>query len=159
MDSILAQAITTAVTAHQEQHNPHGMPYILHPLRVMERVRLISNNNHQTMAVAVLHDVLKGTMMTANDLRVFNPTIAYCVKTLTRVYGEKYDAYIRRLAGSAQPEIVLVVKLACIADNLQQGRDTPLSRDKQRYMTERYIYAQSFLNECFKERFLNNKIA
>src|SRR5438477_7402644 len=61
----LADAIEIAARAHAGQTDKlGGMPYALHPLRVMNRVE----GEHAKMA-AVLHDVVEDTPVTADDLR------------------------------------------------------------------------------------------
>ena len=52
--STLERAIAIAAEAHAGQVDWAGVPYVLHPLRIMLRV---SSNDER--AVAVLHDVCK----------------------------------------------------------------------------------------------------
>ena len=51
MPPLLERAIAIAVEAHHDQKDRYGRPYILHPLRVMARVKTDS-----ARMVAVLHD-------------------------------------------------------------------------------------------------------
>jgi (p)ppGpp synthase/HD superfamily hydrolase len=48
-------ALQIAVKAHEGQKDKSGEPYILHPLRAMQRVQ-----GEEAMIVAVLHDVIEG---------------------------------------------------------------------------------------------------
>jgi (p)ppGpp synthase/HD superfamily hydrolase len=59
----LDDAIALARQAHEGQVDKSGAPYIGHPLRVMARV----SGDHQRM-VAVLHDVVEDTWVTAEHL-------------------------------------------------------------------------------------------
>ena len=51
-----------AAQAHAGQVDKAGQPYILHPLRVMMSVA-----DYDAKIVAVLHDVIEDTSMTAED--------------------------------------------------------------------------------------------
>lgn len=62
--SSLERAIAIAARAHEGQVDKAGMPYILHPLRVMLAVR-----TPEERIVAVLHDVLEDTAVSIEDLR------------------------------------------------------------------------------------------
>ena len=61
---LLKRAIEIAIEAHKGQKDRTGAPYILHPLRVM--LRLESDTE---MIVAVLHDVIEDSSITADQLR------------------------------------------------------------------------------------------
>ena len=59
----LDKAITFATRKHTGQVDKAGQPYILHPLRLMLKMK------HETQQiVAVLHDVLEDTDATIVDL-------------------------------------------------------------------------------------------
>lgn len=125
--STLEEAIILAAKAHQGALDKAGAPYILHPLRVMLRMRTQTER-----IVAVLHDVLEDTDWTAQKLREagFSEEILAALAYLTRNQGEPYDAFIRR-AGSLP--MARRVKLADLEDNLDPGRITrPNARDRER---------------------------
>jgi (p)ppGpp synthase/HD superfamily hydrolase len=92
----------------------------LHPVRVMLGVRGV-----RAQAVAVLHDVLEDTAVTAEDLREANLSsiVLDAVTALTRRSGQTYKEYIEQVAGNA---IARQVKLADLADNLANNK--PLTR-------------------------------
>ena len=60
----LNKAIKLACEAHDGQFDKTGKPYILHPLRL-----LIKLKNIDEMQVAVLHDVVEDSDMTLEVLR------------------------------------------------------------------------------------------
>lgn len=83
--STLEQAIIIAATYHSGQKDKGGAPYILHPLAVMARV-----GSETEKIVAVLHDVLEDTSMTAGELaaRGFSAEILSALDVLTKgVHG------------------------------------------------------------------------
>jgi len=59
----LEQAISIASLAHEGQLDKGGEPYILHPLRVMMKLK-----DERQRVVAVLHDIIEDTKVTDIDL-------------------------------------------------------------------------------------------
>lgn len=112
----LEEAILIAVEAHRGQKDRAGAPYVLHPLRMMLRVR----TDAERMA-AVLHDVVEDTAWTLDDLRArgFPAEVIEAIDRLTRRPGEPYDAVVERAA--AHP-VARRVKLADLEDNLDLRR-------------------------------------
>ena len=107
-----------AVRAHHGQRYPsrEAEPYILHPVRVMLGVSGV-----HAQAVAVLHDVLEDTVVTAEELREANLSseVVDAVTALTRRSGQTYEQYVEQVAGNA---IARPVKLADLADNLANNK-------------------------------------
>jgi (p)ppGpp synthase/HD superfamily hydrolase len=120
----LERAIEIAARAHAGQVDKAGQPYILHPLRLMLSVRSL-----QERLVAVLHDVIEDTDLTASDLsrEGFPVEIIAAVEALTKLPGEsRIDAAHR---AAANP-IARVVKLADVTDNMDISRiAAPTDRD------------------------------
>jgi (p)ppGpp synthase/HD superfamily hydrolase len=112
----LEEAIRIALEAHRGQKDRAGAPYVLHPLRVMLRLR----TDAERMA-AVLHDVVEDTAWTLDDLRArgFPDEVLEAVDRLTHRPGEAYDAAVERAA--AHP-VARRVKLADVEDNLDLRR-------------------------------------
>lgn len=132
---MLSKAIQIAAYWHKGQTDKGGAPYILHPIRVM-----MSMETETDKIVAVLHDVLEDTDLSADDLRAhkFPVDVREAVQALTRQTGEDYFDFIRRL--SVNP-IARRVKLADIADNLDPKRIVPTDPNgpsrRQRYKKAR----------------------
>lgn len=109
----LDNAIKLATDAHAGQIDKGGQPYILHPLRIM-----LAMKTDEERIVAVLHDVVEDTAVSADDLywvHGFKMDIVKPVCLLTRTKGENYFDYIERL--SVNP-IARAVKIADLRDNL-----------------------------------------
>ena len=83
----LEQAISIASLAHAGQLDKGGEPYILHPLRVMMKLK-----DEKQRIVAVLHDVIEDTGMTDQDLLDYGlgHELVNHVLTLTRRKNENY---------------------------------------------------------------------
>ncbi len=112
----LERAIAMAIKAHEGQFDKGGAAYILHPLRVMERVI-----TPEQRIVAVLHDVLEDTPLTLSDLarEGFPLKILAALLALSRREGESYEAFVIRLG--VDP-LARQVKLADLADNSDLSR-------------------------------------
>lgn len=62
---MLSQAILIATNAHAGQFDKGGLPYILHPLKVMHYLK---SSDEELMCIAVLHDVVEDTKTTYAEL-------------------------------------------------------------------------------------------
>ncbi|ESK40031.1 HD domain-containing protein [Acinetobacter nectaris] len=123
----LEKAIALATKKHAGQTDKAGQAYILHPLRIMLKMK-----NDDQRIVAVLHDVLEDTDTTVVDLISigFAPHIIDAVIALTKKNNEsRIEAAFRAVKNSIARE----VKLADIADNMDLTRiKNPTVRDKKR---------------------------
>jgi hypothetical protein len=110
----LDKALRICVKAHRGQREGNGLPYALHPIRIMLRMR-----TDEERIVALLHDVVEHTAWTLNDLRLegFRGRIVRAVDHLTKRPGEAYDDYIARLAPH---RLARAVKIGDLRDNLAQ---------------------------------------
>lgn len=114
--STLERAIEIAARSHAGQVDKAGVPYILHPLRVMMAVK----SPYERMA-AVMHDVVEDTSVTLEELRShgFAEEVLTAIHALTKTAGEgRLDAAKRARANP----IARAVKLADIADNMDLSR-------------------------------------
>ena len=122
----LDQAIQIAAKVHQGQKDNYGIPYILHPIRVMMRV-----NSETEKIVAILHDVVEDSDLTLVDLKNegFSSDIIDAVDALSKRDGEAYDDYINRTTFN---QIAIKVKLADLEDNMDLRRiDVVTERNKE----------------------------
>ena len=82
---IIAGACELARQAHSGQTRASGEPYVLHALAVagiLAELRL----DHETIAAAILHDVVEDTEVTLEDVQEqFGPTIAHLVDGVTKM--------------------------------------------------------------------------
>ena len=139
--STLERAIAIALQAHAGQKDKGGEPYILHPLRVMLAMQ------HETgRIVAVLHDVLEDSGITAHHLRAegFAEEVIEALALLTKMPGEsRLDAAKR----AAKHPLAWAVKLADNADNLDISRiPAPTAADYARL--EEYRQVRELLEEA-----------
>lgn len=129
MKTMLANAIALAAERHRGQFDRGGMPYILHPLKVMHYLK---TDDLELMAVAVLHDVIEDTPTTYQELRALGMSerVIEAVRILTKVPGQAPDEY---LAGIKTNLDAVRVKLADLRHNTDIRRLKGVSeKDAQR---------------------------
>lgn len=145
--SNLAKAIELASRAHVAQRDKTGGPYVLHPLRLMDKV-----SGEDAKIVAVLHDVVEDTPVTEDELRGlgFSEAVIRAVLALTRRDDETYAQFVLRC--KANP-LALPVKLADLEDNYNLPRamlrEDKLEKDLRRLA--RYILSHKFLTGVLSE--------
>jgi hypothetical protein len=141
----LEKAIQIAVAAHEGQTDKEGLPYIMHPLRVMGRVSGVD-----AQIVAVLHDVVEDTDTTLDDLRGagFAESIVAAVACVTHDKSEPYAEYVIRC--KVIP-VARQVKLADLEDNGQLTRLLLRPGRIQDDLTRLHRYALSY-------KFLTDKL-
>lgn len=108
----LEDAIAIAAEAHKGQIDKAGAPYILHPLRMMMRMKTESE-----MMTAILHDVVEDTKWTIEKLRKkgFSEEVLEAVECVTNRSGESYEQFIER---AEKNPIARRVKIADLEDNM-----------------------------------------
>ena len=141
---MLEKARKIAEKAHAGQVDKGGHPYILHPLRVMERCE-----TEMEKITAMLHDVLEDSAYTLEALKKegFAEEILEALLCLTHLGGEDYMAYIERIC---QNELAAKVKYADLQDNMNLSRiPNPTEKDFSRL--EKYKKAKARIEEVLKE--------
>ncbi len=138
----LQRALEIAVQAHRDQREKNGMPYVLHPIRLMMAVE----NEHAQIA-ALLHDVVEDTAVTMDELVAegFANEVIVALRLLTHDDGSPYDEYIERIRHNA---IARKVKMADLTDNMNIKRIPGL---KQKDLDRLEKYHRSYLtltNHC-----------
>lgn len=134
------KAIWVAFRAHAGQVDKAGLPYILHPLQVAERM-----TDELGTCVALLHEVVEDTAVTPEDLRMdFPPEVVEAVRLLTHNQDVPYADYVRALAGNP---LARAVKIADLAHNSDESRFAGLPVDAEALARRRakYFLARSIL--------------
>lgn len=128
--TLLERAIQIAVDAHRGDRGRDGLPYILHPLRVMDAVRPWGDG---VMIVGVLHDVVEKSDWTLDGLRRAGipDELVEAVDALTKRASEEADGedgYFRFVMRAAGDGIAALVKRADLRDNLATAMQAPPDR-------------------------------
>lgn len=129
LENLYKKAVMIAQEAHKGQLDKGGNPYIEHPLYVASQV-----DTMELKIVAVLHDTLEDSDMTANDLKKegFPERIVDAIVMLTHEDGdeEAYLDYIRRVATNT---MAAAVKRADLMHNMDMSRiQKPTVKDLKR---------------------------
>ena len=113
---MISKALKIAYTAHQNQIDKGGIPYVQHPIRVA-----LSCMTDDEKIVALLHDVIEDTNVTVEELRQagFSTTIINAIIALTRIDGEDYMQFIKRLSLN---DLATSVKIQDLKDNMDIRR-------------------------------------
>ncbi len=134
MMNLIARATLFADQAHDGQLRKFsGLPYISHPMEVMQIVRGVCNDD-DVLAAAVLHDVIEDCGVTYTDLMLeFNENIAHLVYQVTNAADDEdgdriVRAYINRNVMANASDDAQTLKLADIISNLS-GIDLALKCD------------------------------
>lgn len=144
----LEKAIILATKKHAGQTDRSGLPYILHPIRVMQHVETLEEKT-----VAILHDVIEDCEVTAIDLieMGFSEEIVVAVQSVTRLDGESRVAAAAR---SSQNRIGCAVKLADLLDNMNLTRLPHLS-SKDTLRHAEYCNVKNILEAAKLEKWNN----
>jgi len=139
------KAMEVAFSAHFGQKDKAGAPYIFHPFHIAENMP-----DEDTTVIALLHDVIEDTDLTASDLRKFGftPLQVEAVVAMSRKKDEQYFDYIQRVKANNYARIV---KLADLKHNSDKSRLLTLPQEEQDKMNklidERYKKAIKMLKE------------
>ena len=131
-------AIQIALKAHRGMKDKGGVPYILHPLRVM-----LQMDTDLERIVAVLHDVVEDSTWTLDCLREegFSDKVVEALDCLSKRDGEDYDDFVERVRMNP---LAVAVKIADLQDNLDVSR-LPGLTDEDKARIRKYEKALSTL--------------
>lgn len=103
----LSRMLVIATQRHEGQFDKGGVPYILHPLKVMHYVR---TEDEELQCIALGHDLIEDTFPSVEEgvafLRYhgFTERVIAGIVALTKVPGDSYEAYKERV--KANPDAV-----------------------------------------------------
>jgi (p)ppGpp synthase/HD superfamily hydrolase len=135
---LLERAIGIALEAHRGQKDRYGAPYVLHPLRVMERL-----TTPMERMTGVLHDVVEDTDWTFEGLarEGFPEPVLSALKCVTKKEGEDYEEFVKR---SASDSLAKRVKLADLDDNMDIRRMPEVTVEDLKRL-QKYLKAWKYL--------------
>jgi len=117
-ESVIIKALDFASCVHKDQKRKYsGVPYIIHPVRIAERLREIGINDETTLCAAILHDTLEDTSADPKEIdRLFGNEVLMLVNQLTRD-KKKENGYID--LSHITDERAMIVKIMDRIDNMQ----------------------------------------
>ena len=134
------KALKISFTAHKDQTDKSGMPYVFHPFHLAEQM-----NDEDTTIVALLHDVVEDTPYTLDDLRAmgFNEQVLDALALMTHDKRVPYLDYVAKIKGN---KIARTVKLADLKHNSDLSRLNNVE-EKDSNRIEKYRQAIALLSE------------
>lgn len=132
---MIGKALQMAYSAHNDQIDKGGLPYIQHPIRVA-----LNCHTDDEKIVALLHDVVEDTDITMQDLQQagFDSHIIDAIIAITKNEDEDYMQFIKRLSKN---NLALSVKINDLKDNMDIRR----LNGKPHWKMEVYQTALSYL--------------
>lgn len=147
----LEDAIAIATEAHKGQTDKAGATYILHPLRLMMKMK-----TETEMITAILHDVVEDCDWTIEKIREqgFSEEVLEALECVTNREGESYEDFIER---AGQNPIARQVKIADLEDNMDIKRLAILT-DKDTTRISKYLRAWTSLARKTNDSDKNNSV-
>ena len=110
------KALLLMYEKHKNQYDKAGMPYVLHPLHVAEKMK-----DETTTTVALLHDIVEDTDVTFEKLQElgFSDIVIKTIKCLTHDNDIEYFDYIKRIG---ENPIATIVKIKDLEHNSDLSR-------------------------------------
>ena len=135
---LIEASLTIALRAYAGKVDKAGREYILHPLRVMAKMK-----TDEEMSAALLHDVLEDSEITAEELHTegIPAQVVEAVQYLSKHENEDYQDFVARLKKNG---LAAKVKLADIEDNIDVLRlnslgENDLARIKKYHSAWRFL--------------------
>jgi (p)ppGpp synthase/HD superfamily hydrolase len=118
---VIEKSLAIALNAYAGKKDKAGKTYILHPLRIMAKM-----DTSEEMSVALLHDVIEDSEITAKDLlqEGIPENIVAAVQALTKIEGEDYEQFVDRVLKN---KLAAKIKKADIEDNINVLRLTTVT--------------------------------
>ena len=132
-------AIKIAVNSHFGQKDKCGRPYIFHPFTVMD-----SFNDYGLKIIAVLHDVIEDTDITANDFLVAGIDIKY-IDSVLAISQKPEESYFNYIKKCKKDFLAKCVKIADLEHNMSSERMRYLPEKEQISLMKRYQKAKDIL--------------
>ena len=137
-------ALQFAKACHEGQTRISGEPYISHPVRVCTILAALNVDDDNTLAVALLHDVVEDCNVSVTVLKLngFNDDVICGVDALSKKAGQDNNDYYWLLMESTKPYILLV-KLCDRAHNISTMAGAFNAEKINKYVieTETLVYA------------------
>lgn len=140
---MLGKAISIAAQAHENQKDKGGNAYILHPIRIMMRLR---TTDEELMTIAILHDVVEDDdTWTLDRLKSegFSDRVIDALRLLTHDNHDTYERYIGKISSNRD---ATRIKLEDLRDNSDITRMKGVSQsdlDRMQKYHKSFKYLQS----------------
>ncbi len=147
-DELIYKSLEIVTRVFNDKVDKGGFPYIIHLLKVYSNV-----SDYNEKVCALLHDIIEDTDVTYDDLRKvgYNEEIIEVLTILTKLKGEDYRDYIKRIIDSENYH-AMNIKLADLRHNMDSDRiKNPTPNDYER-IAKRYEPAYEKISNKLNER-------
>src|SRR4029077_5311697 len=147
--TLLEHAFAFAARAHETQQRRSGEPFIEHPFAVA-RILAELHLDEETLAAALLHDVVEDTGVETEQLRAeFGEEIAKLVDGVTKLTRIQFQSrehqeaenYRKMILAMAQDPRVILIKLADRLHNMRTIEYLPQQKQSQTSKETLEVYA------------------
>lgn len=146
---LIKRAFSFADSAHYPVTRKSGEPYILHPIAVAKLVSNVLPGDAESIACALLHDVVEDTQYTVDDVKEeFSPSIAVIVNGLTKIdkfvesSDTKQTVNFQKLINTIEDDFrTIFIKLADRLHNMQTLSAMQDYKQKRIASETAYFYA------------------
>ncbi len=147
---LIRRAFDIAADAHQDQRRKTGEPYIYHPIAVAKIVANEIGLGANSIAAALLHDVVEDTAYTFDDLeQIFGELITKIVNGLTKISRLKSDQEksiqaenFRKMLLTLNDDVrVILIKIADRLHNMQTLKSMQADKQVKIASETLFIYA------------------
>ena len=134
------RAMKLCFTAHRDQTDKSGMPYVFHPFHLAEQMK-----DELTTVTALLHDVVEDTPYTLDDLRGmgFPDEVIGALTLLTHDPAVPYLDYVAQIGSNPIAKAVKLADLRHNSDLTRLDKVDAQARDR----VEKYRQAIALLSE------------
>ena len=146
-DELIYKSLEIVTKVFNDKTDKGGFPYIIHLMKVYSGV-----SDYTEKVCALLHDIIEDTEVTYDDLRSvgYNEEIIDIITILTKLKGEDYRDYIKRIIDSENVH-AMNIKLSDLRHNMDSGRiKNPTQNDVIR-ITKRYEPAYEKISNKLNE--------
>jgi guanosine-3',5'-bis(diphosphate) 3'-pyrophosphohydrolase len=121
---VLSDAVRFAAEAHEGQtRKGSGLPYVVHPLEVMQILLRHGVEDETTLVAALLHDVVEDTKVTIDEVRArYGDRVATAVAAVTKP-ADAPKGEVKRIARELLRSGPPAAHLVKMADRLSNLRD------------------------------------
>ena len=146
----LSKMIEIVAEAHKNQFDKGGVPYIFHPISVMDK---LNTQDEELKCIAIGHDLIEDTYVTVDILRCcgFTERIIRGIQALTHNNGADYDLYKLQVFANID---AMRVKLCDLEHNADFRRLKGVTEEDFRRM-EKYQQFYFEIRERLAQRVVN----
>jgi len=147
-NELIFKSLEIVTKVFSDKNDKGGFPYVIHLLKVYSGV-----SEYNEKVCALLHDIIEDTDVTYEDLKEvgYSDEIIDILKILTKIKGEDYQEYIKRIIDSNNYH-AMNIKLVDLRHNMDSGRiKNPTPNDVLR-ITKRYEPAYEKIYNKLNER-------